>query len=68
MSETNYSENEKQMLTAVLEKEDLAEKKAKIYSVLLTDPSFAEDMKNVSARHAKRKKTIERLIGEEQAK
>ncbi|MBQ8291492.1 MAG: hypothetical protein IJX88_03155 [Clostridia bacterium] len=38
--------------------EDLAEKKTKIYSRLLTDTSLAEDMEMLSARHARRKETL----------
>ena len=37
--------------------EDLAEKKLKIYSRLLTDTALAKDMETLSARHKKRKES-----------
>ena len=38
--------------------EDLAEKKLKIYSRLLTDTALAKDMETLSARHKKRKESL----------
>ncbi len=60
--ETKYLEN----LIAV---EDLAEKKTKIYARLLMDSGLAGEMEALSARHAERKKSLEKLLyGKEQDK
>ena len=42
--------------------EDLAEKKAKIYSRLLMDVDKAKKMEELSLRHANRKKEVEELL------
>ena len=42
--------------------EDLAEKKTKIYSRLLTDVSLAKEMERLSLRHEKRKENIVKLL------
>ena len=42
--------------------EDLAEKKLKIYSRLLTDVTLAKDMERLAIRHEKRKETLTRLV------
>lgn len=49
-------------LTALLSLEDLAEKKTKSYSRLLTDAALAKDMESLAKRHAARKATIESLV------
>ena len=43
--------------------EDLAEKKTKIYSRLLTDIELATGMEKLSARHAERKEALLVLAG-----
>ncbi len=43
--------------------EDLVEKKAKIYSRLLTDMSLSEDMTAIAARCEGRKEMLEKLAG-----
>ena len=60
-------EKEKKSLEELMMLEDLAEKKAKIYSRLLMDVDKAKKMEELSARHAKRKKEIQELLfGNEQ--
>ena len=54
---------ETQLLTTLAEIEDLAEKKTKIYSRLLTDVHFAKEMNDLSLRHEKRKEMLAKLIG-----
>ena len=62
-------EKEKKYLQELLTIEDLAEKKAKIYSRLLMDVERAQDMEGLSARHAGRKGEIEKLLfGDEKKK
>jgi len=51
---------EQECLTALADWEDILEKKAKIYSRLLTDPALAKMMEDCSFRHEKRK---EKLLG-----
>ena len=51
-----------EILCSLVAVEDLAEKKAKIYSRLLTDPTLAKDMEELALRHAKRKQALERLL------
>lgn len=55
-------ERENEYLKNLIELEDLAEKKTKIYSRLLIEPALAGAMEELSARHEKRKETIERLL------
>ena len=43
--------------------EDLVEKKAKIYSRLLTDMSLSEDTTTIAARCEGRKEMLEKLAG-----
>ena len=46
------------VLNVMSEMEDLAEKKAKIYSRLLTDAELAQEMEALSNRHKQRKQTL----------
>ena len=55
-------------LTRLIELEDLAEKKTKIYSRLLTDVALAKEMESLSLRHEKRKERIVKLICKEDKK
>ncbi len=50
-------------LKRLAELEDLAEKKAKIYSRLLTDASLSKEMEGLSMRHEKRKEELLALFG-----
>ena len=54
---------EKQTLKKMIQLEDLAEKKAKIYSRLLTDIHLAEEMKGLALRHEERKELLMGLTG-----
>lgn len=52
------------LLLAVLAgAEELAAKKARIYSRLLTDPILAEDMEALASRHEQRKTVLDKLAG-----
>ena len=53
---------EKEWLKKMLQLEDLAEKKTKIYSRLLTDVSLAEDMESLSLRHERRKERLTEML------
>ena len=55
-------EKENEYLKELMELEDLAEKKSKIYSRLLIEPSLAGEMEKLSKNHKVRKETIERLL------
>lgn len=55
-------DRENEYLENIMELEDLGEKKTKIYSRLLMEPSLAEEMETLSVRHQKRKESIERLL------
>ena len=52
--------DEYQHLLALADWEDILEKKAKIYSRLLTDPALAKMMEDCAFRHEKRR---EKLLG-----
>ena len=62
-----YTQNGR-FLTRLIELEDLAEKKTKIYSRLLTDVALAKEMESLSLRHEKRKERILKLICKEDKK
>ena len=55
-------EKEEKYLKELMDLEDLAEKKARIYSRLLTEPSLAKEMESLSKRHEERKGRIELLL------
>jgi hypothetical protein len=55
-------------LLALVELEDILEKKAMIYSRLLTDPALAKEMEQRAARHEKRKEDLLCLALGEKAK
>ena len=63
MQKTQNDNDKCAFLTALLSLEDLAEKKTKIYSRLLTDAALAKDMESLAERHASRKAAIESLLG-----
>lgn len=56
--------DEKKWLFALAKYEELAEKKTKIYSRLLTETSLAKEMEELSLRHEKRKNELLLLSGE----
>lgn len=53
---------EKEILKDLCGLEDLAGKKAMIYSRLLMDAGLAEDMEALASRHEKRKAALEGLL------
>ena len=55
---------EKETLRRLYLWEDLAEKKARIYSRLLTEVSLAKDMEELAERHKERKTTLASMIEE----
>ncbi len=62
------SENKDEIFGELAGLEDLAEKKTKIYSRLLTEVGLAKDMETLSARHAERKQALLVLTGEKTKK
>jgi hypothetical protein len=57
-------EGERQALKSVKRLEEIAGKKAGIYSRLLTDPTLAKTMESLEKRHQNRKETILNLLQE----
>ncbi len=53
---------EKEGLKILLNLEDLAQKKTKIFSRLLMDAKLAGEMEQLSARHQQRRERIEKLL------
>lgn len=53
---------EKECLEKLIELEDLAEKKTKIYSRLLTESYLAKELEQLSFRHEKRREQLELLL------
>ena len=58
----NEEDFEKEILKQLWEMEDIAEKKTRLYSRLLLDVRLAQDLEEISLRHAQRKQKIERLL------
>ena len=52
------AQEEQALLFFLVEREDIVEKKVKIYSRLLTDPTLAKTMEELSLRHEKRKEGL----------
>ncbi len=53
---------ENEYLLSLIELEDLAEKKTKIYSRLLLNVTLAGKMEELSLQHKKRKESLEKLL------
>ncbi len=53
---------ENEYLKNLIELEDLAEKKTKIYSRLLINAALAGKMEELSVRHKQRRETLEKLL------
>ena len=51
-------EAEQSLLFSLVDREDILEKKVKIYSRLLTDPALAKMMEGLGLRHEKRKEEV----------
>lgn len=62
MEQTSVVEQEEKTLSVLLNLEDLGEKKAKIYSRLLTEVTLAQHMEKLALRHELRKESLEKLI------
>ncbi len=60
-----WAKKEKELLSALMRAEDLAEKKTRVYSRLLTEISLAKKMEELANRHAERKKNLQALISGE---
>ena len=52
------AQEEQDLLFSLVAREDILEKKVKIYSRLLTDPALAKTMETLSFRHEKRKEGL----------
>lgn len=61
MQENEKVNDEACFLTTLARLEDLAEKKTKIYSRLLTETTLAKALEELSTRHAERKSALESL-------
>ena len=57
------SEREKMALTALLEREELAEKKARIYARLLTDTQTVQKITQIAENHLKRRVALQGFLG-----
>ena len=55
---------ERTALSRLAQTEDLAEKKARIFSRLLTDVALAKQMEELACRHERRKSVLLGLLGE----
>lgn len=64
MRKNQVAEKEYEFLKALALLEEMAEKKTKIYSRLLTDVNLAKEMETLSSRHQNRKNTLLALAGE----
>ena len=53
---------EQDLLFSLVAREDILEKKVRIYSRLLTDPVLAKTMEELSLRHEKRKEGLMSLV------
>ena len=62
MEQESQTKCEKPTLERLIELEDLAEKKTKIYSRLLIDVSLAKAMETLSQKHQQRKKALCTLL------
>lgn len=61
-------EKEETALKRLLGVEDLAEKKARIFSRLLTDVALAKEMESLAKRHEQRKGVLLNLLGQKPQK
>ncbi len=62
MEKKSVAECENETLNFLIETEDLAEKKARIYSKLLTDQTLASEMERLAKRHVERRESLELLL------
>ncbi len=64
----NAMEEEIKSLKSLLSIINIAEKKARIYSRLLTDVSLAKGMEKLACRHEEQKAALQSLLGEKKKK
>ena len=57
------SEREKSVLAALVEREDLAEKKTRIYARLLTDAAVVKTLQELAESHRKSRETLSAFLG-----
>ena len=57
------SEKEKSVLATLIEREDLAEKKTRIYARLLTDSAVVQTLQEVADSHRKSRETLSAFLG-----
>ncbi len=57
------SEREKSVLATLIEREDLAEKKTRIYARLLTDSAVVKTLQEVADSHRKNGETLAVFLG-----
>ena len=57
------SEREKMAIEELLIREDLAEKKTRIYARLLTDTELVKRLEGIATHHASRKATLQEFLG-----
>lgn len=57
------SEREKAVLASLMKREDLAEKKTRIYARLLTDSAVVKTLEEVVESHRQRKQTLAAFLG-----
>ena len=57
------AEKERGVFAKTIEAETLAEKKAKVYAKLLTDPKIAKTMEEIALRHGERVETLAKILG-----
>jgi hypothetical protein len=62
------AKDEETGLLSLVEREDILEKKLKIYARLLTDPALAKTMEDMALRHEKRKEGLVSLAFGKEAK
>ena len=58
------SERERMALKALLEREELAEKKARVYARLLTDTEAVQRITRIAENHMKRRVALQGFLGE----
>lgn len=60
---TNLTAKDLDVLSHVLTAEEMACKKARIYSQTLTDPALAEEMERIASAHAQRFNSLFSILG-----
>ena len=63
MQKNGELDKDNEIFCNLAELEDLAEKKAKIYSRLLTEVNLAQEMETLAVRHANKKASLLAFVG-----